>query len=29
MSFWRDMRELLIWVVTPVLTALWIWKYVG
>jgi len=29
MSFWRDMRELLVWVVVPVLTALWIWKYVG
>jgi len=29
MSFWRDMRELFIWVVAPVLTALYIWKVIG
>ncbi len=29
MSFWRDMRELFIWVVAPVLVALTLWKYIG
>jgi len=29
MSFWRDMRELLVWVVAPVLVALYIWKSLG
>jgi len=29
MSFWRDMRELFIWVICPVLVALYIWKAIG